>query len=136
MNDGFRLAHIRIAVADMEKAIDVFTRLLGLKPSQISELAAQKVKIAFFPGKGGSGEIELVAPLGEGSTVERFIQKNGEGLHHLCIKVPNIDAKLKELAEQGYQLIDDNPRIGAGGHKIAFVHPSSLSRVLVELEEE
>ncbi|MCX6829242.1 MAG: methylmalonyl-CoA epimerase [candidate division Zixibacteria bacterium] len=136
MNDGFRLAHIGIAVADMEKAIDVFTRLLGSKPSQISELAAQKVKIAFFPGMGGSGDIELVAPLGEGSTVKKFIQKNGEGLHHLCIKVSNIDAKLKELAEQGYRLIDDNPRIGAGGHKIAFIHPSSLSGVLVELEEE
>jgi methylmalonyl-CoA/ethylmalonyl-CoA epimerase len=136
VNDGFRLAHIGIAVADMEKAIDVFTRLLGSKPSQISELAAQKVKIAFFPGMGDSGDIELVAPLGEGSTVEKFIQKNGEGLHHLCIKVPNVDAKLKELVGQGYRLIDEKPRIGAGRHKIAFIHPSSISGVLVELEEE
>jgi methylmalonyl-CoA/ethylmalonyl-CoA epimerase len=136
VNDGFRLGHIGIAVADMEKAIDVFTKLLGSKPSQVSELAGQKVKIAFFPGEGDSGDIELVAPFGEGSTVDKFIQKNGEGLHHLCIKVPNIEAKLKELAKQGYRLIDDKPRIGAGGHKIAFIHPSSLSGVLMELEEE
>ena len=83
----------------------------------------------------GPGRVELLAPLRSDSPVARFLERRGAGMHHLCYRVPDLPAALAEMERQGYQLIDREPRAGAGGHRVAFLHPRSLGGVLVELVE-
>ena len=134
------ISHVGIAVADIDAAAKNFGLIAGTNSPEICEVTDQKVKVAIFSaGEAGSahgGRIELVAPTSPDSPVARFLEKKGEGLHHICIYVDDIEKKLSELKEAGVKLIDETPRVGAEGNLIAFVHPASMNGVLIELEQK
>lgn len=134
------ISHIGIAVADLDQAIERYRMMTGQRETVVEEVADQKVKVAVFSGSGGNDReagacIELVAATAPDSPIASFIAARGEGLHHVCVSVKDIDEKLSELKAAGIRLIDETPRIGAEGKKIAFVHPSGMNGVLIELEE-
>jgi methylmalonyl-CoA/ethylmalonyl-CoA epimerase len=131
------ISHIGIVVRDLDKAIDTYAMLLGCRPDFVGEVADQKVRVAMFhPSGAGQSAIELICPFEDNASINKFLEKHGEGMHHLTLKVTDIEARLKELKSAGYRLIDEIPRIGAEGGKIAFVHPESTAGVLLELEQE
>lgn len=131
------ISHIGIAVNDLEKSIELFSQILGCEPASVEEVSDQKVKVAIFkPGGENSTAIELVCPISDSSPVKKYLEKSGQGLHHISINVNNIADKLETLKSKDFKLIDDIPREGAEGKKIAFVHPSSSSGVLIELEQD
>ena len=125
--------HIGIAVKNLEEAAGFYENILGIKNTGIEEVEEQKVKVMFLPC--GDCEVELLESTEAGSAVDRFIERNGEGVQHIAIRVENIEAALDELKEKGVRLIDETPRYGAGGARIAFVHPKSVNGVLLELCE-
>jgi len=125
--------HIGIAVTNMQESLSFWETSLGIEPHGIEEVAEQKLRTAFLPVNGT--EIELLEPTSADSSVARFIEKHGEGLHHIAIRVDDIEAALAELKAKGIQLIDETPRNGAGGARIAFVHPKATHGVLLELCE-
>jgi methylmalonyl-CoA/ethylmalonyl-CoA epimerase len=133
------ISHVGIAVRDLEKSIALYELALGRKVELVTEVPDQQARVAIFGAAkeeaGNSARIELVASTSENSPISRFIDRHGEGLHHLCINVENIDEKLAELKRAGFKLIDETPRVGAEGEKIAFVHPSSKNGVLLELHQ-
>lgn len=134
------ISHIGIAVADLEKAIETYKLITGNDSPVVEEVPDQKVKVAMFarPGDDSAhpqGKIELVAATTTDSPIARYIARNGEGLHHVCIYVDDIEQRLAQLKAAGCRLVDETPRIGAGGSRIAFVHPSAANAVLIELEE-
>ena len=129
------ISHIGIAVSDIDAAAKNFRLITGEKNPVIHEVVDQKVRVAIFSAAVAGGRIELVAPASPDSPLAKFIEKRGEGLHHVCIYVDDIEAKLAELKAEGIRLIDESPRRGAEGNLIAFIHPSSMNGVLVELEE-
>ncbi len=122
--------HVAIAVRNLEEGCKVW-RDLGFE-IEYEVVEDQKVKVGII--HLGDSRIEILEPLSEDSPISKFLEKRGEGLHHLAVKVENIEDVLRELEEKGYRLIDKEPRIGAGGKKIAFVHPKS-TKVLLELVE-
>ena len=128
-----QIDHIGIAVEDLDRQVKFYNDVLGLKCSEIEEVPDQKVKVAIFPV--GEVRIELLQPTAEDSPIARFLEKKGEGIHHIAYLVSDLDTNLKHLKEQEIQLIDSKPRIGAGAHKIAFLHPQSTFGVLTELCE-
>ncbi len=128
-----KIDHIGIAVSDLEKSINFYRDKMGLEFKGTEIVDEQKVKVAFFPV--GESKIELLEPTDPNGPVGKYIEKKGEGVHHLSFRVSNIEAKLEQLKEQGVTLIDETPRYGAGGAKIAFLHPKSTGGVLVELCE-
>ena len=125
------IEHIGIAVKSLEASIPYYENILGLKCYSIEEVADQKVKTAFF--KVGQTKIELLEPTAEDSPVAAFIEKRGEGIHHIAFKVDDVAASLHEAEEKGVRLIDKAPRKGAEGLNIAFLHPKSTCLVLTEL---
>jgi len=125
--------HIGIAVSDLDEALKFWEGNMGVKCHGVEEVAEQKVKTAFLPVK--DTEIELLAGTSPDSPVSKFIEKKGEGIQHIAIRVDDLEATLEELKAKGVRLIDEKPRIGAGGAKIAFVHPKSSRGVLLELCE-
>ncbi len=125
--------HIGIAVRDIRKVSEFYGGTLKLKISEPIDVPNQKVRVAFM--EIGNTKLELIQPLGEESPVEKFIQKKGEGIHHICFLVDNVEEALRELKEKGVKLVDQKPRIGATGKKIAFLHPENSSGVLIELKE-
>ncbi|PIE55019.1 MAG: methylmalonyl-CoA epimerase [Dethiosulfovibrio peptidovorans] len=125
--------HIGIAVQSIEESLKFWEGTLGVQCHGVEEVAEQKVKTAFLPIK--DTEIELLEGTSDESPVAKFIAKKGEGIHHLALRVENLEASLAELKEKGVRLIDEKPRIGAGGAKIAFVHPKSSGGILLELCE-
>ncbi|AIU70710.1 methylmalonyl-CoA epimerase [Thermococcus eurythermalis] len=127
-----KIDHVGIAVKNLDEAIKVWEGL-GLKVEEIEEVPDQKVRTAII--HIGESRIELLEPTAEDSPIAKFIAKRGEGIHHIALGVTNIEEHLKELKDKGYRLIDEEPRIGAGGAKIAFVHPKSVTGVLLELCE-
>ena len=127
------LDHVAIAVKDLEKAIAFYEKSFGLKLAEIEEVKEQKVRTAIFGH--GLGRIELICPTEPDTSVAKFLEKRGEGLHHICIEVEDIEASLAELRAQGTPLIDQTPKIGAGGAKIAFIHPKGTHGVLTELRQ-
>jgi methylmalonyl-CoA/ethylmalonyl-CoA epimerase len=127
------IEHIGIAVKSIEAALPFYENVLGLKCYAIEEVKDQKVKTAFM--KVGQTKIELLEPTDPESTVAKFIEKRGEGFHHLAYAVEGIEEALTELEEKGVQLIDKKPRKGAEGLNIAFLHPKSTGGVLSELCE-
>jgi methylmalonyl-CoA/ethylmalonyl-CoA epimerase len=134
------VSHIGIAVFDLEDAVERYTLLLGGPPERIQEVPDQKVRVAIFSGSGdgdapSGGRVELLTPISEDSPISGFLERRGEGLHHICIYVKDIEKKLVELREAGVRLIDETPRTGAEGNRIAFVHPKDMNGVLIELEE-
>lgn len=125
--------HIGIAVKDLEEALNFWEKAMGIKCHGVEEVLDQKVKTAFLPVH--DTEIELLEPTSEDSTIAKFIEKKGQGLHHIAVRVDNIDEALKELKAKGVRLIDEVARPGAGGCRIAFVHPKASGGVLLEISE-
>jgi methylmalonyl-CoA/ethylmalonyl-CoA epimerase len=128
-----KVNHIGIAVKDLDTALSFYRDVLRLPVTHVDEVPEQGVRIAFLPL--GDTEIELVQPTDPTGGVAAFLEKRGEGLHHICLQVDNIDAALAELAAQGVRLIDETPKIGSQGQRMAFVHPKAAHGVLVELYE-
>lgn len=125
--------HVAIAVPSISAVLPIFELISGAPSSPIEHVEAQGVDVAFVGS--GSVRIELIQPTGPDSTVQRFLEKRGTALHHVAYRVPDIDAALARLHAAGVRLIDENARPGAGGHRVAFLHPESTAGVLVELVE-
>ena len=128
-----KIDHIGIAVNSIEEASKIYTELLGLEMHGVEEVAEQKVKVAFIPV--GESEVELLESTDPEGPIARFIEKNGEGVQHIAFRVEDIEKALEELKQKGVRLIDEKPRYGAGGAKIAFIHPKTTKGVLIELCE-
>lgn len=129
-----KLDHVAVAVANLDEAIKLYSTLFGKKPEHIEEVADQKVRAAFF-GVDDTN-IELLFPTSPESPIAKYLEKNPRGgLHHMCLEVTDLEGHLAELKKQGMQLIDEKPRIGAHGKRIAFIHPKSTGGVLIELSE-
>ncbi len=128
-----KIDHLGVAVNSIENGKNFWTEVLGLDFEGDETVAAQKVKTAFFPV--GESEVELLESTAPDGPLAKFIDKKGEGIQHIAFRVENIEHALAELKEKGIRLIDQTPRIGAGGAKIAFLHPKATCGVLVELCE-
>ena len=127
-----RIDHVAIVVQDIEAALRVYRDALGLPLTHVETIPDQDVKVAFLPT--GDSEIELLEPLHPDSGVARFLAKRGEGVHHICLEVEDLETALRELAARGVELIDREPRQGAYG-RVAFIHPKGAHGVLIELLE-
>lgn len=127
--DPYPLDHVAFAVRSIAEAAPIFERLSGHRSSPVEEIPAQGVRVAFV------GPLELLEPLDSDGTVARFLERRGPGLHHVAYRVPDLDAALDRLREEGVRLVDEEPRPGAGGHRVAFLHPKSTAGLLVELVE-
>ena len=125
-----RIDHIAIVVESLDAALGVYRDALGMTVTDVREMPEQDVKMAFLPA--GDSEIELLEPIHADSGIGKYLAKRGEGLHHICLEVDDIEATLADLKSKGAQLIDETPRQGAYG-KIAFIHPKGAHGVLVEL---
>jgi methylmalonyl-CoA/ethylmalonyl-CoA epimerase len=123
--------HIGVAVKDIGQAGKFYTDILGIKLQEEEVVADQKVRVAFLPIT--DSEIELLQSTDPDGPVAKFIEKKGEGIQHIAFRVENIDQALAEMKAKGIKMIDEKPRIGAGGAKIAFVHPKETNGVLVEI---
>jgi methylmalonyl-CoA/ethylmalonyl-CoA epimerase len=128
-----KVEHIGVAVASIEKSIHVFRDLLGIPLEKVYESDAIKTKIAFFPLEGCT--IELIEPMDPESPAAKFIQKRGEGIHHICLGVENIEEALREYEAKGIQLLNKTPRRTQDGRLVAFLNPKSTNGVLIELEQ-
>jgi methylmalonyl-CoA/ethylmalonyl-CoA epimerase len=129
-----RVEHVGIAVADLEAGIRLYRDLLGLELERVEEVASEGVRVAFLRcGGGESGHVELLCPTGSGGAIARFLERNGPGLHHLAVAVADVPAALAACAAAGVATIDREPRVGAGGRPVAFVHPCAAGGVLIEL---
>jgi methylmalonyl-CoA/ethylmalonyl-CoA epimerase len=129
-----RIHHLGIAVPSLREAIAAFEKLLGHGADFEEVVADQKVRVAVF--RVGDCRIELLEATAAESPIARFIAKGGHGIHHLTLSVPNLKQKLAELERSGVRLIDREPRVGAGNERVAFLHPSGMAGVLIELVEE
>lgn len=133
MTDFIRLDHIAVLVENLDDALKFWQDQLGFQLERVETISSMDVKIAFLPV--GESEIELVQPTTEDSGLAKYLQKRGPGLHHICIEVENISAKLTDLEEKGVRLIDDAPVTMDDGRQLAFLHPKSTGGVLIELYE-
>lgn len=127
-----RIDHIGIAVKNLDEAIKTF-KSLGFEVHEIEEVKEQKVKVAMLPI--GESRIELLEATSEDSPIAKFISSRGEGVHHIAINVKNIVEAIEKAKTSGIKMIDEKPRIGAGGRKVAFIHPKSTHSVLLEFVE-
>ena len=132
--DQPRLDHVGVAVRSLEQALAPYRDGLGLAVQEIEEVATEQVRVAFLPA--GDTRIELLEPTGTDSAIARFLDRRGEGIHHICFQVDDIEAALTRLRAAGVRLVDEVPRPGAGGCRVAFVHPKGMAGVLVELVEK
>ncbi len=130
-----RIDHVAIIVRNIEQALAFYRDTLGITPREIKEVPTEQVRIAFLPmgGPGGS-EIELIEPTNPDSSLARFLEKRGEGLHHICLEVDDIDAALADMQAKGAPVLDKQPRRAAEGRAI-FLHPKGTHGVLLELVE-
>lgn len=126
--------HVAIVVEDVDEALRFYRDALGLELKERRRVEAEDVEIAFLPL--GESEIELLRPLSSESGVGRFLEKRGEGLHHICLAVDDIDAAMERLQKAGAQVLGEKPQQGADGTRYLFVHPKSAHGVLIELYEE
>ena len=126
--------HIGIAVPNIEEALKFWAKGLGIEVAHAEEVPSQKVKTAFLPV--GETNVELLEPTSEDSPIAKALEKRGPGIHHICFQVEDIHAALAHMKEQGGRLIDEQPRPGAHGMLVAFVHPKSTGGVLVELSQK
>ena len=133
MDNENRIEHVAIAVDDLETAVDVFATILGAPDSGRETVESEQVKLAFFDLAGA--RIELLEPTASDSPVGRFLKSRGTGLHHIALEVPDIDAALDRCRAAGIETVGAAPRPGAGGRRVAFLHPSSTGGVLLELSE-
>lgn len=128
-----KIDHIAIVVDDIGNALDFWHDILGLELSHVEDVPDQKSEVAFLPTK--DSKVELVRPTTHDSGVARYLNKKGPGMHHICFEVYDIEETLAHLKSRDVRLIDEVPRIGSDGKKIAFIHPESSHGVLVELYE-
>ena len=129
-----RVAHIGIAVRNLDEALRLYHEALGLPLHGRESVASDGVNVAFLPA--GDTELELLEATDPASPVARFIEKRGEGIHHIALEVDDVAKTLNNLRDHGYRLIDEEPRTGAGGVRVAFVHPRSTNGVMIELCEK
>jgi methylmalonyl-CoA/ethylmalonyl-CoA epimerase len=127
-----KIDHLGIAVRDMAEAVAAW-KALGFRVEAVHDVPTEKVKTAFLPI--GESHLELLEPTDPSSVIAKFLEKRS-GLHHVCVLVDDLEGALAELKAQGVQLIDETPRVGAGGCRVAFVHPKAAGGVLLELKEE
>ena len=128
----FTIDHIGVAVKSLAAAKSIYEKLgLSVSPEEVVE--AEQVRLVMVPL--GDSRIELLEPTSENSVIAKFIAKRGEGLHHVSLRVPDLEAAVERLKKDGVRLVSDGIRIGAGGHRYVFVHPSSAGGVLLELVE-
>lgn len=130
-----RIDHVAIIVRSLEQALLFYRDMLGITPSEIKDVPTEQVRIAFLPlgGPGGS-ELELIEPTTSNSSLSAFLEKRGEGLHHVCLEVDDVDAALQEMQEKGVPVLDQQPRVAAEGRAI-FIHPKGTHGLLLELLE-
>ncbi|MBN1316623.1 MAG: methylmalonyl-CoA epimerase [Anaerolineales bacterium] len=128
-----KIDHIAIVIPEIQDALNFWQQALELPLEHTEEIPEQETVLAMLPV--GEAEIELVQPTTETSGMAKYMEKKGPGLHHVCFEVDDLDAALARLKEKGIRLINEEPVIGAGGRRVAFVHPKSASGVLVELVE-
>jgi methylmalonyl-CoA/ethylmalonyl-CoA epimerase len=128
-----RINHIALVVDDIEAALGFWREALGLELTEVELVPEQQATVAFLPV--GESHVELVQPTTETSGLARFLAKRGPGLHHLCLEVDDLEQTLARLKAKGVRLIDEVPRLGSGGKKLAFIHPESTYGVLLELYE-
>lgn len=126
-----KVSHIGIAVRDLDAAVELYRDRLGLALEGVEEVPEQKVKVAMFPV--GESRVELLGATSPDSPIARHLEKKGEGIQHVAFEVEDIEKALETLRARGVPLIDEKPRIGAGGHKIAFLHPKGTGGVLIEI---
>ncbi|QMU56042.1 MAG: methylmalonyl-CoA epimerase [Candidatus Mycalebacterium zealandia] len=135
-NENGSLYHIAIAVKNLKESEKLYEMVMGLKITHREEVAEQGVRASMLQPQSGEGTaIELLEPTGEDSPIHKFLETKGEGIHHICFFVDDIEKSLAELKNQGVRLIDETPRVGAYNSKVAFVHPKAMNGVLVELAE-
>jgi methylmalonyl-CoA/ethylmalonyl-CoA epimerase len=130
---ALKVDHIGIAVKNLEETLAFYEDVLGLELQGTEVVESQKVKVAFLPV--GDTEIELLESTSEDGPIARFIEKNGEGIQHIAFRVDDIEEAIQYMLDKGLKMLDEEPRYGAGGAQIAFVHPKSSHRVLIELSE-
>ena len=128
-----KVDHIGIAVKDLEQAKKFYTEVLGMTVMGEETVEQQKVKVCFIPC--GDSEIELLESTAPDGPIAKFIDKNGEGVQHIALRVDNVEAAIADLKAKGVRMIDEVPRYGAGGASIAFVHPKSTGGILLELSQ-
>ncbi len=131
MADRPRIAHVGIAVPDLEAAVAFYRDVLGIVPGPPETADGATILSLRF----GDSEVELLAPLTPASPIGKFLAKRGPGIHHICYRVPNLDAALEACRVAGYRLVDEIPRRGAAGRRIAFVHPKATEGILLELTD-
>jgi methylmalonyl-CoA/ethylmalonyl-CoA epimerase len=125
------IAHVGVAVPDLDAALSFYQDVLGLAPTAPETVDGATIVALPF----GDAQVELLSPIATDSPVAKFLAKRGPGIHHLCLRVPNLDLALARCRERGYHLIDQLPRTGHGGRRIAFLHPKSTAGILLELTE-
>ena len=132
MTDRPRIAHIGVAVTALDTALPFYRDILGLTPRHPPEVrdGARIVSLPF-----GESDVELLEPVTAEGPIAKFLAKRGPGIHHVCYRVPDLDAALARAREAGYELVDARPREGAGGHRIGFLHPRSTAGILIELTD-
>jgi methylmalonyl-CoA/ethylmalonyl-CoA epimerase len=128
-----RIDHVGVAVSDLDAAATLYEGTLGMPLAHRERVESQGVEAALLDV--GDGHVELLEPLGPDTAVGRFIERRGEGLHHVAYAVEDIDASLDRLRDSGVELIDDEPRAGIRGSRVAFLHPSATGSVLTEIVE-
>jgi methylmalonyl-CoA/ethylmalonyl-CoA epimerase len=128
-----KVDHIGVAVSNLEEALKIYTDVLGLKLHGTEVVEEQKVRVAFMPV--GDTEIELLESTDPEGPIAKFIEKRGQGIQHIAFRVDDIEEALEQMRQKGVRLIDEKPRYGAGGARIAFLHPKATGGVLVELCE-
>lgn len=129
------ISHIAIAVRNIEDSENLYESALGLKVIHREVVEEQGVRASMLETAAGDTTIELLEPIGENSPIYKFLEKRGEGIHHICFRVDDIESELERLKAQGIKLIDEGPRLGVDGTKVAFLHPKALNGVLIELTE-
>jgi methylmalonyl-CoA epimerase len=129
-----KIDHIGIVTRDLEDLKAVFQNVLDMEPAHEEVREALGVKAALYPV--GEVALEYVEPISDKAPLKKFLETRGEGIHHICFLVDDIEAALKKLSEKGVELIDKTPRMGANNKKIAFLHPKSMKGVLIELAQE
>ena len=128
---GVRISHVGIALAALDEAIPFYREILGLEPVPVSDSDGARIE-AF---QAGESLVELLESSDAASPIGKFVARRGPGIHHICFAVPNLDAVLARCRAAGIRLIDEEPRIGAEGRRIAFLHPSSTAGILIELSD-
>jgi methylmalonyl-CoA/ethylmalonyl-CoA epimerase len=126
-----RIAHVGIAVTDLDSAVAFYRDVLGIEPHPPETVDGARIVALPF----GEAEVELLAPVEADSPVGRFLAKRGPGIHHICYRVPDLDVAIETCRAAGYRLVDERPRAGVGGRRIAFLHPKSTAGILLELTD-